>query len=181
MRIISGKHRGRRFRAPDDIPTRPTTDMAKEGLFNVLNNYFNFDNVSLLDLFMGTGAISYEFASRGCKDITSVDLYPGCVKFAKKMIVDLEIEGMHVIHGNVLQFITVNQRQYDLIFAGPPYAMPEIPDLPDMILENNLLTDVGWFILEHSPEHDFSEHPNLEQIRVYGGTIFSIFTKNPPA
>ncbi|TVR77417.1 MAG: methyltransferase domain-containing protein [Chitinophagaceae bacterium] len=177
MRIISGKFKGRRFRAPSNIPTRPTTDTAKEGLFNILNNYYNFDRVSFLDLFMGTGAISYEFASRGCTDITSVDLFPACVKFAKKMTDDLQIEGMQVIQADVLQFIKFSQRQYDIIFAGPPYPMEEIPLLPDMVLENNMLTDVGWFILEHSPDHDFTDHPNLEQIRMYGKTTFSIFTK----
>ena len=176
MRIISGKHKGRKFHPPNNLPTRPTTDFAKTGLFNILNNYFDFEEVKVLDLFCGTGNISYEFSSRGCTDITSVDRDNGASGFVKKTATELNMTGLVVIRNDVLQFIRNAAGSYDLIFAGPPYAMPEIDLLPDLILEKKMLRESGWLILEHSPQHDFKNHPRINQVRNYSKTIFSIFT-----
>ena len=175
MRIISGKHKGRKFYPPDNLPTRPTTDFAKEALFNIIDNNFYYDEVKFLDLFMGTGSISYEFYSRGCEDITAVDKFPGCVKFAKSMIEKLGITGMKVYNDDALKFMSGLKDKYDIIFAGPPYAFEKIDELPDLILNQGILADEGWFILEHSPKHHFDNHPHLSQKRNYGTTIFSIF------
>jgi 16S rRNA (guanine(966)-N(2))-methyltransferase RsmD len=176
MRVISGKFKGRKFHPPQNLPTRPTTDFAKEGLFNIIANHFDLEEVAYLDLFCGTGSLSYEFASRDCVDITCVDQYHGCIKFVNKMIDQLGIEGMSTVQQEVFQFISLSTRQYDIIFAGPPYRMEEISKLPDSVIDNNLLTPEGWFILEHNPFVDLSEHPNLFHQRNYGKTIFSLFS-----
>ncbi len=176
MRIISGKYRGRKFFPAKHFPTRPTTDFAKEGLFNILTNVVDFEQVRFLDLFCGTGSISYEFASRGCEDITVVDKYPGCIKFVDQTAQKLGITGLKSYNQDVLKFIADCYEQYDIIFAGPPYAFPHIDRLPDLIFEKELLTPQGWFILEHSPKDSFDEHPRFHLKRNYGTTIFSIFT-----
>lgn len=176
MRIIAGKYKGRRINAPDLVPTRPTTDFAKEGLFNILQNQWDLTEVSFLDLFCGTGNISYEMSSRGCTDIISIDLFEGCVKFVSSMIDTLKIEGMQVIKTNVLDFIKTESTQYDLIFAGPPYALEQLRQLPDLIIEHKMLKPKGWFILEHNPNHNFDKHPNFIHKRNYGSTNFSIFS-----
>ena len=178
MRIIGGKFKGRKFNPPaKNWPTRPTTDYAKEGLFNILFNNFDFSELRVLDLFGGTGNHSYEFISRGCTDVTYVDKFPGCVAFAKKTAKELDIEdAMHIVRADVFRFIKSPQRPYDYIFAGPPYPLTNIPEIPDLILENKLLKNQGWLVLEHNPQHNFEKHPNLSQVRNYGTTIFSIFT-----
>ncbi|NNF02232.1 MAG: hypothetical protein HKN22_06070 [Bacteroidia bacterium] len=178
MRIIGGKFKGKKFRAPANIPTRPTTDFAKEGLFNVLSNYYNFDKVSFLDLFSGTGSLSFEFASRGCTDITSVEQFPACARFISESVEKMQIEGMKVFMIDVFKFIEQNKRAYDIIFAGPPYGMIELPTLPDLIIEHKMIEGKGWFILEHNPNHNFEMHPNFLNRRNYGKTIFSIFSNN---
>lgn len=177
MRIIGGRFKGRRFNPPaKNWPTRPTTDFAKEGLFNILQNSLDFSELSVLDLFGGTGNHSYEFISRGCQDVTYVDKFGGCVAFVKKTARELEIEPyLKIVRADVFKFITTAHRSYDYIFAGPPYPLPNIPEIPDLILEKKLLADGGWLVLEHNPKHDFSDHPNLVQVRNYGTTIFSFF------
>jgi len=179
MRIISGKHKGYRLNQPHFEPTRPTTDFAKEALFNVINNNFNFDNIRVLDLFAGTGAISYEFASRGCEDLTSVELHRKCVEFIKKTSEHLKFEGHKILQMDVFSFIETSRQKFDLIFAGPPYPLPNLSTLPDVVFEHQLVEGLGWFILEHNPKYGFEDHPHFWKKRQYGTTIFSIFVNDP--
>jgi 16S rRNA (guanine966-N2)-methyltransferase len=177
MRIISGQFKGRRFYPPaDKWPTRPTTDFAKEGLFNILNNNFDFEELKVLDLFGGTGNHTYEFISRGCKDVTYVDKHGPAVDFVRKTAQHLKIEAcIHIIPGDVFKFIERAYEQYDYIFAGPPYGLGALDTIPDKIFERKLLRGDGWFVLEHNPNHHFENHPHFLQVRNYGKTIFSIF------
>ena len=179
MRIISGKYKGYRLNQPHFDPTRPTTDFAKEALFNVVNNYFNFDNIKMLDLFAGTGAISYEFLSRGCTDVTSVELHRKCVDFIKKTSAHLNFEGHKVLQTDVFLFIETCSIAYDVIFAGPPYPLPNLAEIPDLIFKQKMVEAEGWFILEHNPKHNFDNHPHFWNKRQYGTTIFSIFVNEP--
>lgn len=141
----------------------------------MIDNYYNFDNINFLDLFGGTGQMSYEFASRGCTDITTVEKFGPCVDFMNKIIERLEIEGMKVNQMDVFKFMKVTNQQYDVIFAGPPYPLPTLDTIPDVVFENNLVEGKGWFILEHNPDHNFDKHKNFWRKRNYGQTIFSIF------
>ena len=178
MRIISGKFKGRKFIPPaKNWPTRPTTDFAKEGLFNIINNNFDYEEVVMLDLFGGTGNHSYEFISRGCEDVTYVDKFGGCVEFVKKTAALLKIEPfLKIYKSDVFKFIKSTTIQYDYIFAGPPYPLPTLDTIPDVVFENDILKPEGWLVLEHNPNHDFKDHPKYQMERHYGKTIFSIFT-----
>jgi len=178
MRIISGKFRGLRFSPPDGIPTRPTTDIAKEGLFNILNNNIEYENTKFLDLFGGSGNISYEMASRGCTDITIVDLFPKCADYILKMSEKLGIEGIRVLEKDVFDVIENSTDQYDLIFAGPPYGLDILDDIPNRIFSKSLLVEGGIFVLEHNPHHNFDDHPQIRDKRNYGQTIFSFFVNS---
>ena len=181
MRIISGIHGGRRLNPPRNIPARPTTDIAKVALFNILDNYVDYEDIRYLDLFSGTGAISFEMHSRGCTDITMVDLSPISVGFQKKVAEDLRIlsHEIKILRGDAIQHLKMSREGYDLIFAGPPYALEVIDDLPDMVLNHPvLMNDNAWFILETSHKHNFVNHPNLIQVRNYGQTHFWFFSKN---
>jgi 16S rRNA (guanine(966)-N(2))-methyltransferase RsmD len=177
MRIIGGKFKGRKFYPPaDNWPTRPTTDFAKEGLFNILNNRIDFEETVMLDLFGGTGSHGYEFISRGCQDVTYVDKFGACVLFVKKTSQILNIEQLIKIYKmDVFKFIQTNQRKYDYIFAGPPYPLPTLETIPDEIFKYELLNPDGLFVLEHNPNHDFSAHPCFSELRNYGKTLFSFF------
>lgn len=175
MRIISGKNRGRHIVAPENLPVRPTMDMGKESLFNILNNYFYLDNIHVLDLFSGTGNISYEFASRGALTVTSVDENQLCTKFIQKTIDKLQYDNVTVIRQDAFAYIKSCKRQFNIIFADPPYDMENIDKLADLIFQNNLLLPEGWFVLEHSGKHDFSEHPKFYEHRKYGKLHFSFF------
>lgn len=177
MRIIGGKFKGRRFHPPaDHWPTRPTTDYAKEALFNILNNQLDFEETKVLDLFGGTGSHSYEFVSRGCTDVTYVDKFPDAVRFVRKTSEQLDIGNcLKIFQMDVFRFISHTTEQFDYIFAGPPYGLPTIDTIPDLIFERNLLLPDGIFVLEHNPHHDFIEHPRLADVRNYGKTIFSFF------
>jgi 16S rRNA (guanine(966)-N(2))-methyltransferase RsmD len=175
MRIIGGTLKARQFHPPQNIPTRPTTDFAKEGLFNVINNNFNFENIKFLDLFGGTGSISYEFWSRGCRDITTVEIYPRCAAFIKKTVAELNMTGVNVLQMDVFKYMESCSQQYDLIFAGPPYPLPNLPEIPDLIFKHNLVEGEGWFIMEHNPNHNFEQHPHFYKYKNYGTTIFAIF------
>ncbi len=177
MRIIGGEFGGRRFYPPaDKWPTRPTTDFSKEGLFNILQNRIDFEETKFLDLFGGTGNHSYEFISRGCIDVTYVDKFYGCIKFVKALSKELGIEDkLHIVKADVLKFIEQSSVQYDYIFAGPPYPMKELNTIPDRVFRKEMLLPGGLFVLEHNPLHDFKEHPQYEQERNYGTTIFSFF------
>lgn len=178
MRIIGGRFKGRRFNPPaDKWPTRPTTDFSKEALFNILVNRFDCETVKVLDLFAGTGSHSYEWISRGCTDVTCVDKFGGCIRFIQKMRSELGIEDeLKVVRADVFAFIQQTGETYDYIFAGPPYPLKTIPDIPNLIFQNALLRESGLFVLEHNAAHDFSNHPQFEQLRTYGGTYFSFFT-----
>ncbi len=176
MRIITGKYGGRKVHPPSKMPhTRPTTDVAKEGLFNIIQNNLSIDGLKTLDIFGGTGSISYELASRGAKDLTLVEQDPKMYAFIKKNIEDLKIENCQVLKMDVFRFLEITNDAYDFIFAGPPYALKNIDDLPVIIREKKLLTTNGWFILEHTPANNYEKEPLFKTARNYGTTIFSIF------
>jgi len=178
MRIVGGEHGGRKFNPPNHMPhTRPTTDIAKEGLFNVLQHQLDLENLKSLDLFGGTGSISYELASRGVQDLTIVEKDPTMVEFIKKTASALQLENFKVIKNDVFRFIHQCQDQFDFIFAGPPYALTQIDDLPKLIFEKQLLNKEGWFVLEHTPKNDYKAFPFYKAERNYGTTVFSIFVE----
>jgi 16S rRNA (guanine(966)-N(2))-methyltransferase RsmD len=176
MRIISGIHKGRQFHPPRKNPARPTTDIAKEGLFNILENNLDIASTTFLDLFGGTGSISYEMGSRGCRDITVVELHRPNVQFIKRTAEELDLP-VTVLQEDVFKFIANCTGQFDLIFAGPPYRLKRIPELPDLIFNNGLLKQNGWFVLEHSPQHNFETDERCRAVRNYGQTNFSIFIR----
>ena len=176
MRIITGKYRGRKINPPSKMPyTRPTTDVAKEGLFNIIENNISIEGIKTLDLFGGTGSISYELASRGASDLTIVEKDPKMYEFIKNKIGELHIENCRVEKIDVFKFLESCHEKFDLIFAGPPYALKNINDLPTLIREKNLLKEEGWFILEHTPANNYEDQPLFKTMRNYGTTIFSIF------
>lgn len=176
MRIISGIYGGRKISPPSEMPhTRPTTDIAKEGLFNVLQNNLEFEDLKTLDLFGGTGCISYELASRGVGDLTIVEKDPSMYEFIKKTSKELGIPNFKLVKNEVFKFIDTCSEQFDFIFAGPPYALGTIDDLPIKIFEKQLLKPKGWFVLEHTPRNDYKKIEYYKAERHYGTTIFSIF------
>jgi len=176
MRIITGKYGGRKIHPPSKMPhTRPTTDVAKEGLFNIIENNVSIKGIKTLDIFGGTGSISYELASRGATDLTIIEKDVKMHAFIQKSISDLEIENCRVIKMDVFRFLDTNTDAYDLIFAGPPYALKNIDDLPVIVREKKLLKQNGWFILEHTPANNYEKFPWFKSSRNYGTTIFSIF------
>lgn len=176
MRIIGGKFGGRKFQPPAKLPnTRPTTDLAKEGLFNTLQNLVDLEDAKTLDLFGGTGSISYELASRGATDLTIVERDRVPFGFIRKTMQELNVEGVNLIFGEVFRFLATCNGKYDLIFAGPPYALEEIDDLPRIICEKGLIADDGIFVLEHTPRNNYEDHPNLIKVKNYGTTVFSFF------
>ena len=179
MRIISGIHGGRKIQPPANMPhTRPTTDIAKEGLFNIIQNNLEINELKTLDLFGGTGCISYELASRGCMDLTIVEKDSTMYEFIKKTSTSLQFEKFKVVKSDVFRFIESCNQQFDFIFAGPPYALTNIDDLPLRIFEKQLLRPGGWFVLEHTPRNDYKKTAQYRSERNYGTTIFSIFTQD---
>jgi 16S rRNA (guanine(966)-N(2))-methyltransferase RsmD len=176
MRIIGGEHGGRRITPPSKMPyTRPTTDIAKEGLFNVIQNRIDIEGMKTLDLFGGTGAISYELASRGAEELTIVEKDPQMYEFIKKTSETLKLENFHLLRSDVFKFIETCNQQFDFIFAGPPYALATIDQLPLKIFEKGLLKKDGWFVLEHTPRNDYKKFDHYSFEKNYGTTIFSIF------
>jgi 16S rRNA (guanine966-N2)-methyltransferase len=176
MRIIGGELGGRRINPPGKMPhTRPTTDIAKEGLFNIIENNLDISELKTLDLFGGTGAISYELASRGAKSLTIVEKDPKMHEFIQKTANDLKLDNFKVVRSDVFRFIDQCTEKFDFIFAGPPYALETIDDLPRKIVEKQLLNPSGWFVLEHTPRNDYKGFPLFATSRNYGTTIFSIF------
>jgi 16S rRNA (guanine(966)-N(2))-methyltransferase RsmD len=179
MRIIGGEHGGRKINPPGNMPhTRPTTDIAKEGLFNVLQHKLDFTSLKTLDLFGGTGSISYELASRGAKELTVVEKDPAMYEFIKKTAAALQLIHFEVIKMDVFRFIAQTAQRYDFIFAGPPYALTTIDDLPRLIFEKRLLHSGGWFVLEHTPRNDYKHFPFYRSERNYGTTVFTTFTED---
>ncbi len=176
MRIIGGIHGGRKFHPPAKIPARPTTDIAKEGLFNTLQNMIDFEELKVLDIFGGTGSISYELASRGATDITLIERDKLTVQFIKKTTAELGFDNFKIIQGDVFKFLNSCNDDYDFIFAGPPYALQEIDELPVIVFERNLLRKDGVFVLEHTPRNNYENHPNFVKVKNYGTTLFSYFS-----
>lgn len=176
MRIISGKHKSKRITAPKKLPVRPTTDMAKEALFNILNNKYYFEDISLLDLFAGTGNISYEFASRGTKNIVSVDADYGCVKFIDKISMELDF-GISTIKSDVFSFLEKSTLKADVIFADPPYDLSteDFAKITELVFKNKMLLVDGMLIIEHSKHSDLSDLQHFSNQRRYGGSVFSFF------
>ncbi len=176
MRIITGKYGGRKINPPAKMPhTRPTTDVAKEGLFNIIQNNISITGLKTLDIFGGTGSISYELASRGAADLTIVEKDSRMYEFIQKSVTGLNIENCRVIKMDVFRFLENSTEKYDLIFAGPPYALKMIGDLPRLIRDKTLLNKNGWFILEHTPANNYEKEPMFKSMRNYGTTVFSIF------
>ena len=176
MRIISGKYKSKRLSAPKKLPVRPTTDMAKEGLFNVLNNHFYFSQVSVLDLFSGTGNISYEFASRGTENITSVDKHYACVGFIEKTAQELEVN-INTIKSDVYGYLEKTKSCFDIIFADPPYDFEteNFIKIVDLAFENEIIAPDGMVIIEHSKFTNLEHHQNFSFFKRYGGSVFSFF------
>lgn len=176
MRIISGKLGGRRLNPPANMPhTRPTTDIAKEGLFNVLQNNLDIEGFKTLDLFGGTGNISYELASRGAVDLTIVEKDPAMYDFIKKHLELFQVQNAKVLKLDVFKYMEKCDEQFDFIFAGPPYALTAIDELPKIVAEKKLLKPGGWFVLEHTPRNNYEKFTLFKTARNYGTTFFSIF------
>lgn len=176
MRIISGKNKGRRIIAPKNLPVRPTTDRAKEGLFNILNNSYFFEELSVLDLFAGTGNISYEFASRGASYIVAVDSNLGCIRFINRCNESLQ-SNIHTEKKDVFVYLKKSKQRFDIIFADPPYNL--LPDdfynMPKLVFEKKLLKEDGLLIIEHASKTDLSHLANFQYQRKYGDSVFSFF------
>ena len=177
MRIISGKYRGKTIIAPRNLPVRPTTDFAKEALFNLINNRFYFEEITVLDLFAGTGNISYEFASRGVEKITSVDANGHCVKFIHNTAEALGFDGIDAVKGDAIKYLDRAYGNWEVIFADPPYDLDIHNDLIDKVLGRNLLSEEGVLIIEHPNTLKLDEHPNCVDSRKYGNVHFSFFEK----
>lgn len=178
MRIISGIYRRRRFDVPKSFSARPTTDFAKENLFNVINNLIDLEGAQALDLFAGTGSISFELISRGCETVFAVEKNAAHAAFIQKVAQELKTEALHLIRGDVFRFLaSAGKNQFDFIFADPPYALKELPEVPRLVIENDLLKSGGIFVMEHPKEYDFSALPYFAQHRIYGSVNFSLFVK----
>lgn len=175
MRVVSGKYRGKRFNPPRNFPSRPTTDFAKEALFNILNNRFDFEEIRVLDLFAGTGNISLEFLSRGVLHVLSVDNHAVSVRFLNEMKRDLNETNWQIWREDAFEYLYKTTEKFDLIFADPPYSLPNQDGLIDLIFTRNLLTQEGLFILEHGRENNFENKTHFKEIRNYGGVQFSFF------
>ena len=175
MRIISGQFRGRRLTPPKNITARPTTDFAKESLFNLLNNRMDFEGCDMLDLFAGTGGIGLEFVSRGARSVTAVELAHTQQNFIISTSKQLGIRNLTVVRSDVFRYLNACNLRFDFIFADPPYALPELPTLPNWIFEKGLLKEEGLFVLEHGKDYDFSSHPHFIDHRTYGSVHFTFF------
>ena len=176
MRIITGKYKGRHFDIPRSFKARPTTDFAKENIFNVLIQYVDFEEATALDLFSGTGSITLELLSRGCKQVISVELDRDHHRFICDCLKKLDPQSSVLpLRGDVFRFLKSCKQQFDFIFADPPYALKELSTLPDLIFEKQLLKDDGLFVLEHGKDHDFAQHPHFVEHRSYGSVNFSLF------
>ena len=176
MRIISGKYKGRKIEPPGKLPVRPTTDFAKEGLFNVLTNMIDFEETEALDLFAGTGNISFELISRGCPSVQAVEQNYNCVKFINYLAEKLNEHNVRTQAADVFRFLGFCTRQFDLIFADPPFELDNARLIPGIVFERKLLKPGGLLIIEHSERFDFSTYPNFSQTRHYGKVNFSFFS-----
>ena len=175
MRIITGKYKGRHFDIPKSFKARPTTDFAKENIFNVLVQYIDFEGATALDLFSGTGSISLELISRGCDHVISIEQDRDHHRFIQECLKKLDTQVCVPIRGDVFRFIKSCKQSFDFIFADPPYALKELPTIPTLIFEKGLLKEDGIFVFEHGKDHDFSDDPHFVEHRNYGSVNFSIF------
>lgn len=177
MRISGGRLGGRIFSPPaDKWPTRPTTDIARQALFNILTNYLHYQEIKVLDLFGGSGAHTYEFISRGCNSVTYVDKFGPCVNFVKKTLEEFGISAnVQVIKSDYLNYLKSTLNKFDYVFAGPPYGLKDLDHIPDQILQAKILNPGSSFVVEHNPEHSFKDHANYWKSVSYGQTIFSFF------
>ncbi|WP_248722886.1 16S rRNA (guanine(966)-N(2))-methyltransferase RsmD [Seonamhaeicola sp. ML3] len=176
MRIISGTYKRRRIETPKNLPVRPTTDMAKESLFNILNNHYYFEDISVLDLFAGTGNISYEFASRGTEQIVCIDQNFNCIKFINKTAEAFEMP-IQTIKSDVFKFLEKTTLKSNIVFADPPYSFTteQFSKIPELVFENELLLENGLLIVEHSKHTDLSSLNYYSHSKSYGGCVFSFF------
>lgn len=175
MRIISGTLKGRRFTPPTKLKARPTTDFAKEGLFNVLAGKIDFEDIKVLELFAGSGSIGLEFVSRGAESVVGIELSHTHIGYIKKVCTELDVKNYFLQKADVFKYLESAKGSYDVIFADPPYAIKDLDKLPDLVLNNNLLNEDGIFILEHGRDYDFSAHPHFIEMRKYGNVHFSFF------
>jgi 16S rRNA (guanine(966)-N(2))-methyltransferase RsmD len=175
LRIIGGIHRGRRINPPSNFKARPTTDFAREGLFNILNNRVDFDTISVLDLFSGTGSISYEFASRGAEIVHLVEKDMSHISGIKKILKELNLDNVKPIHIDVRAYLKACSFKYDIIFADPPYELSWLTELPDLVTQSGIIKKDGFFILEHPRDISFTDHELFFEHRNYGGVNFSFF------
>ena len=175
MRIITGQYKGRHFDIPRTFKARPTTDFAKENIFNVLTAYLDWEDAEALDLFSGTGSIALELVSRGCRQVVSVEADRDHHAFIKQCLAKLGTDRCVAIRGDVFRFLKSCHQQFDFIFADPPYALPKLSDIPDLVLNGGLLKEGGVFVFEHGKQSDFSAHPRFLEHRSYGSVNFSLF------
>lgn len=180
MRIIGGELGGRKIAPPSKMPhTRPTTDIAKEGLFNIIENNLDVSTLKTLDLFGGTGSISYELASRGARELWIVEKDATMYEFIKKTAATLGLQNISVVRSDVFRFLDQSTERFDFIFAGPPYALNNIDDLPLKVFSRELLRPGGWFVLEHTPRNNYQGYTGFSTQRNYGTTVFSFFINRP--
>ena len=176
MRIVGGKFKGRQLRAPANLPVRPTTNFAKESIFNIIQHNFDFEELHVLDLFCGTGNVSIEFVSRGVASVVSVDQHHDCTRFVYKTAESLNIDNLQVKKSDVQRYLKATKELFSIIFADPPFEMDHVDSIPDLVFSQQVLKEGGWLILEHAPKKDFSKHPNFVEHRKYGHVNFSIFS-----
>uniref|UniRef100_A0AB33J7E4 RsmD family RNA methyltransferase n=1 Tax=Prevotella sp. GTC17259 TaxID=3236795 RepID=A0AB33J7E4_9BACT len=177
MRIITGIYKGRHFEIPRSFKARPTTDFAKENIFNVMQGYLDFEDACALDLFAGTGSISLELVSRGCRQVVSVEADRDHVNFIRQCFQKLGTDKNILVRGDVFRFVKKCHQQFDFIFADPPYSLPDLETIPDLVLQQDLLAEGGIFVFEHGKHNDFSAHPCFIDHRAYGSVNFSIFRR----
>ncbi len=175
MRIITGQYKGRHFDIPRTFKARPTTDFAKENIFNVLQGYIDFEDATALDLFAGTGSISLELISRGCKQVVSVEADRDHANFIRQCFKKLNEDRDILVRGDVFRFLKSCHQKFDFIFADPPYALEDLAKIPDLVLNGELLNEDSIFVFEHGKNHDFSAHPRFLEHRSYGSVNFSLF------
>jgi len=178
VRIISGKYKGKRLNPPSNLPARPTTDFAKESIFNIIRNNFTPEKTEVLDLFAGTGNITFEFFSRGIKNVTCVEMHSGCLSFIIKTANELKAENIKIIKSEVIRYLKKETKKYHIIFADPPFVAEILEDVHKIVFENNILEPGGWLIMEHHAKKNYSHLPKFAEERNYGSVKFSIFINN---
>ena len=175
MRIVGGKYKGRIFRPNKRFTSRPTTDLAKEGLFNILVNRYDFSNKIVLDLFSGTGSMAYEFLSRGCKQALLIEKNFKHVQFIQEVLNSLEVKNARVVKSDVFKYLHHSPEKFDIVFADPPFDLTFLSEIPEAVFTSGVLNKDGLFILEHPKEFSFNKHPNFTELRKYGKVNFSFF------